>query len=758
MASSLVILHPRLATTLRPFSVINHHLFTNTRHHFSSSSSPPHAGRSGSVSAPPPVDYAQKIDVNPPKGTRDFPPEEMRLRNWLFNNFKEEDSIELLCCDDCYKKDNEIKSGGMMINNFGLNVLDELCEQKVELDGKNDCLVFNATDGIELALSDTVLCEAHRILSALCGGWCCIKAFQDNLAKGKCSHGPEVDYPVLETEALYIRKAGEEIRDQLYCFEDRGNRRVALRPELTPSLARLVIQKGYYSCLILRPSANIGVVVQVFHGLKIRAIKSVPLPIKWFAIGQCWRYERMTRGRRREHYQWNMDIIGVPDVTGEAELISSIVTFFKRIGITAKDVGFKISSRKVLQEVLSLYSVPEASFAKACIIIDKMGKIPMEEIKKELQAVQLSNEAIEDLLQVLSMKSLTELEEKLGSAGEAVSELKQLFSLAEKFGYTEWIQFDASVVRGLAYYTGIVFEGFDREGKLRAICGGGRYDCLLSTFGGDDIPACGFGFGDAVIVELLKERKLLPELPLEIENIVCSLDPDLQGAAATVATILRGKGQCVDLVLENKPLKWVFKRAARINAHRLILVGSAEWQRGMVSVKILSTGEQSEVNVDELEANSEQPKLETIKTHAPKKERQVEDLGCQKPGVEGGQGDRWAILSLIPTWDSICGHVVFRLLLKESELSMPATEAEKCFIVPQQTELNTSQATIGSANLVPDTFLRHDKGSRTMTSHAPAREPNDGRSLGKAGSRPPPKTRVDLVGSCFLTWLKPPFV
>ncbi|GJS89060.1 histidine--tRNA ligase, chloroplastic/mitochondrial [Tanacetum coccineum] len=495
---SVVILQPRLtlfATTLRPFSII--------RHLSSSSlaSDTPRAGRSGSVSAPP-VDYKQKkIDVNPPKGTRDFPPEEMRLRNWLFNNFKE---VSLL---------------------FGFE---------------------------------------------------------------------EVDYPVLETEALYIRKAGEEIRDQLYCFEDRGNRRVALRPELTPSLARLVIQKG----------------------------KSVPIPIKWFAIGQCWRYERMTRGRRREHYQWNMDIIGVPDVTGEAELISSIVTFFKRIGITAKDVGFKISSRKlsdsnsefanvsklvpflslqVLQEVLSLYSVPEASFAKACIIIDKMGKIPMEEIKKELQAVELSNEAIEDLLQVLSMKSLTELEEKLGSAGEAVSELKQLFSLAEKFGYSEWIQFDASVVRGLAYYTGIVFEGFDREGKLRAICGGGRYDRLLSTFGGDDIPACGFGFGDAVIVELLKERQLLPELPLEIENVVCSLDPDLQGAAATVATILRGKGQCVDLVLENKPLKWVFKRAARINARRLILVGSAEWQRGMVSVKILSTGEQSEVNVDELE-------------------------------------------------------------------------------------------------------------------------------------------------------------
>ncbi|XP_050243168.1 histidine--tRNA ligase, chloroplastic/mitochondrial isoform X6 [Quercus robur] len=382
----------------------------------------------------------------------------------------------------------------------------------------------------------------------------------------------EVDFPVLESEALYIRKAGEEIRDQLYCFEDRGNRRVALRPELTPSLARLVIQKG----------------------------KSVSLPLKWFAVGQCWRYERMTRGRRREHYQWNMDIIGVPEVTAEAELISSIVTFFKRVGITASDVGFKVSSRKVLQEVLRCYSVPESLFSKVCIIIDKIGKIPVDEIKKDLKSAGVSEEAAEELLQVLSIKSLTKLEEILGGAGEAVADLKQLFSLAEKFGYAEWIEFDASIVRGLAYYTGIVFEGFDREGKLRAICGGGRYDQLLSTFGGDDLPACGFGFGDAVIVELLKDRGLLPELSLQIENIVCALDVDLQGAAARVASILREQSQTVDLVLESKPLKWVFKRAARINAHRLILVGNSEWQRGMVVVKILSSGEQYEVKLDEL--------------------------------------------------------------------------------------------------------------------------------------------------------------
>ncbi|KAK6943859.1 Class II Histidinyl-tRNA synthetase (HisRS)-like catalytic core domain [Dillenia turbinata] len=231
----------------------------------------------------------------------------------------------------------------------------------------------------------------------------------------------------------------------------------------------------------------------------------------------------MTRGCRREHYQWNMDIVGVPDVM-------------------------------VLHELLRCYSIPDNLFGKVCIIIDKMEKLPSDEIKRDFGTLGISVQAIEELLKVLSVRSLSKLE-------------------AEDFGFSEWIQFDASIVRGLAYYTGIVFEGFDREGKLRAICGGGRYDRLLSAFGGDDLPACGFGFGDAVIVELLKEKGLLPDLGLQVENIVCSLDPELQGAAARVATMLRGKGQSVDLVLESKSLKWVFKRASRINACRLILVG-----------------------------------------------------------------------------------------------------------------------------------------------------------------------------------------
>ncbi|XP_066397158.1 histidine--tRNA ligase, chloroplastic/mitochondrial-like isoform X2 [Miscanthus floridulus] len=409
------------------------------------------------------------VDVNPPRGTRDFPPEDMRLRTWLFDHFRE---------------------------------------------------------------------VSH------------IMAFE------------EVDFPVLESEALFIRKAGEEIAQQLYNFEDKGGRRVVLRPEITPSLARLVIKQG----------------------------KSVSLPLKWFTIGQCWRYERMTRGRRREHYQWNMDIFGVPKVRAEAELLHAIVLLFQRLGVTSSYVGIRVSSRKVLQAVLNMYSIPEHLFTEVCVIVDKLGKMTREEIEKELISTGLSSEAVQGIIDVLSLKSLSKLE---GSGVEAVADLKKLFSFAEQYGYADWICFDASVVRGLAYYTGIVFEAFDREGKLRAICGGGRYDRLLSTFGSEDIPACGFGFGDAVIVELLKEKGLLPDLSRQVDDIVFPLDEELEGPASGIASSLRKKGRSVDLV-EDKRLKWIFKHAERINASRLILVGNSEWERGMVRVKILSTREEFE--------------------------------------------------------------------------------------------------------------------------------------------------------------------
>lgn len=419
------------------------------------------------------------VDVNPPRGTRDFFPEDKRMQNWLFDEFT----------------------------------------------------TVSRAFGFE-----------------------------------------QIDFPVLESEELYTRKAGEEITEQLYCFEDKGGRRVTLRPELTPSLARLALQKG----------------------------KSLVLPAKWFSIGQCWRYERSTRGRRREHYQWNMDIIGVAGVEAEAELLSAIATFFTRLGLTAADVGIKVSSRKVLQAVLTRYGVPPQDFGPVCVVVDKMEKLPREKVVEELAKLNVAADAIDGILQALSLRSVEELEGLLGGECEAVADLRRLFELAGAYGYADWLVFDASVVRGLAYYTGVVFEGFDRAGTLRAICGGGRYDRLLGTFGGEDQPCAGFGFGDAVIVELLKDKKLLPELPHKVDDLVMAQEEGLRLEATTVAARLRAAGRRVDLVLEPKKMKWVFKQAERCNAERLVLVAAEEWAKGTVRVKELASREESDVAIDQL--------------------------------------------------------------------------------------------------------------------------------------------------------------
>ncbi|GFR46803.1 hypothetical protein Agub_g8435 [Astrephomene gubernaculifera] len=438
----------------------------------------------GKVSDPMARREKEMIDTQPPRGTRDFFPEDMRLRNWLFGEF------------------------AAVSRSFGFE---------------------------------------------------------------------QYDTPVLESEDLFVRKAGEEITEQLYNFEDKGGRRVALRPELTPSLARLVLQRG----------------------------KTLPLPAKWFAVGQCWRYERMTRGRRREHYQWNMDIVGVEGVEAEAELLAAVVALLQRLGLGSGDVGIRVNSRKVLQGVLSAHGVPPEAFARVCVIVDKLDKLPRDKVESELvSAAGLPPASASSLLSALaSLASLPDLRAALGPDSEAVADLERLFELAEGYGYKDWLVFDPSVVRGLAYYTGIVFEGFDRAGQLRALCGGGRYDRLLGSLGGreaEEVPMAGFGFGDAVIVELLKERGLLPELPHKVDDVVVPLDTHLRPAAAGLASRLRRAGRSVDLVLEAKKMKWAFKHAEKLHACRLILVGAEEWGRGNVVVRDLAAFQQAEVPAEEL--------------------------------------------------------------------------------------------------------------------------------------------------------------
>ena len=395
----------------------------------------------------------------------------------------------------------------------------------------------------------------------------------DNFDDAALLHGfQEYDAPVLESEELYTRKQGEEITQQLYNFKDKGDRKVALRPEMTPSLARMVMSRA-------------GV---------------LPMPIKWYSIPQCWRYERTQRGRGREHYQWNVDIWGTDAISADAELISVLVTFFRSVGLTEEDLVIKMSSRKVLEEVLGSLGLEGDIFAKTCIIVDKMDKLPADVVSEQLGDLGLEKSAIQTIQSTLAIKDMNSLEEILGKESAAVSELTSLFSALEAYGISGWIEFDASIVRGLAYYTGPVFEAHDRAGELRAICGGGRYDKLLSTLGGKDLPATGFGFGDMVIMELLAEKGLVPELIGGVDDVVISLSPELRNAAMSVATSLRNTGKSVDLVLEDKRLKWAFKHAERSGAQRLVMVMPDEWKEGKVKIKDLESGEEIEVSLDSL--------------------------------------------------------------------------------------------------------------------------------------------------------------
>lgn len=366
---------------------------------------------------------------------------------------------------------------------------------------------------------------------------------------------------MLELEELYKRKAGEDITKQMYNFKDKDGYDVALRPEMTPSLARLILKRG----------------------------KTMLLPVRWFSIPQCWRFETVQLGRKREHYQWNMDVVGVTSVNCEVELLAAITTFFKRVGLKSSDVGIKVNSRKVLQQVLEPLGVVGEKFAPVCVVVDKLDKLSEEEVHKELTALSLGPEIISKITEALGIKDLEALEKLLGSENPAVVELKTLWTLAKAYGFDDWLIFDASVVRGLAYYTGVVFEAFDRAKQFRAICGGGRYDGLLTLYGAKEVtPAAGFGMGDVVIVELLKAKGLLPPLPPKVDIMIVPYDETLRPAACQVASKLRELGKTVEVqLIPKKKIAWCYEYADRISADQLCFVAPDEWAKGLVRIKNL---------------------------------------------------------------------------------------------------------------------------------------------------------------------------
>lgn len=381
----------------------------------------------------------------------------------------------------------------------------------------------------------------------------------------------EVDAPMVEHLDLFRRKAGEEIVDQLYHFT-LHDRELALRAEMTPSIARMVIARQ----------------------------GAMRFPIRWFTVTQNWRYERMTRGRRREHYQWNMDIWGEPGVEAEAELLSAMFTAFDRLGLAPGKVRVRLNSRALLEESLRqgvLAARPEV-FEPLCVVIDKIDKIGAEAVTEQLCAddgsVGLSAGEAERVIEMLSARSLDEAAKFTTGDSAALADLRRLYDLLDAYGIADHVPFDASVVRGLAYYTGVVFEAFDAGGALRAIAGGGRYDRLAETLGGKPVPAVGFGFGDAVIAELLTDEGLWPELARDVQDIVYAFGPEEKRAAITVATRLRDAGRRVELCLGQSKLKRVLGDADKAGVERVFLIGEDERARGVVKVRDLAAQEEHE--------------------------------------------------------------------------------------------------------------------------------------------------------------------
>jgi histidyl-tRNA synthetase len=385
----------------------------------------------------------------------------------------------------------------------------------------------------------------------------------------------EVDAPMVEHAELFTRKAGEEIVDQLYHFEIH-DRHLALRPEMTPSVARMVMARA----------------------------GALRMPARWFTVSQNWRYERMTRGRKREHFQWNMDIWGEPGVAAEAELVGAIFSLLDVVGLARGDVLVRVNSRALLEESLRervLAQRPEI-FEPLCIVIDKIAKVGADAVVEQLvdpeAGVALDEDSAREVVAMLSAQSLDEAAQHVSADSPALADLRRFFALLDAYGVRDQVVFDASVVRGLAYYTGIVFEAFDRDATLRSLCGGGRYDGLTEKLGGKPIPAVGFGFGDIVIGELLEDKKLWPELPRPLDDIVFALGEEQRAAAVAVAGRLRAQERRVELVLGSPKLKRAMADADRAGAARIWLIGPDEVERGVARVKDLASGEEREEALD----------------------------------------------------------------------------------------------------------------------------------------------------------------
>ena len=386
----------------------------------------------------------------------------------------------------------------------------------------------------------------------------------------------EYDGPPLEPLELYVEKSGPEIVKQLYDFMDKGERHVALRPEMTPTLARMA-------------GARAG-------GLR--------KPIKWFSIPQLFRYERQQRGRLREHFQLNLDILGEEDVSADAELIAAAIDILRALGLTHEDFVARISDRRLLRALLLHAGVPEASLVVVYNIVDKLERDPREVMVKRLdEEAGVDAPTADRVLAIFQHRDFDAVRQAYGDTEGVAPEIERMagyFAQLRAMGLGDFVRFDLSIVRGLAYYTGIVFELFDTRGELRAICGGGRYDNLLKVVGGVDMPALGFGMGDVVLRELLSDRGLLPSTAHAIDYYLVSVTPEERPTLLSLAHGLRDAGWSVEYALKHQGVGKQFKNASALGARRVVTLGPDEVAQGVAAVKDFASGEERRVAIPDL--------------------------------------------------------------------------------------------------------------------------------------------------------------
>ncbi len=372
----------------------------------------------------------------------------------------------------------------------------------------------------------------------------------------------EYETPILERLELYAAKSGEElVKEQAFVFSDRGGDEIALRPELTPSLARLIAQKQ----------------------------RELPRPIRWWSFGPRWRYERPQKGRTREFFQWDIDLLGVESPQADAELAAIGAAFFSAVGLPSSEVTIQVNNRRLMEAQVRALGAPPERIKDVYRAIDKLDKMDDAAwMAYAAESAGLSPAQVEDLRALLADTDLWKQSTELAAFFEAIDDL----------GASEYVAFEPSIIRGLDYYTGTVFEARDRTGEFRAILGGGRYDNLVADVGGSEpLSGVGFAMGDVVIELVLAKYGKLPALqPSPTRVLVTVFRPDLFGASARMASALRSAGVNAELYPEAARLDRQLKYADTFGIPFAVIIGPDEAAAGKVTLKNLATGEQRQLD------------------------------------------------------------------------------------------------------------------------------------------------------------------